>query len=120
MKKKPASVLLFILYFLFVAAHLSAQDLGPHFRKIKEGIYVYAQKPADSNAGIIITQEGVVLIDSGHNPPDSHAILKAVKQLSPLPVRYLINTEPHGDHTTGHFVFRRQRSSSLMKERRNQ
>ena len=86
-------------------ARLFAQDLGPHFKKIKDGIYVYAQKPADSNAGIILTQEGVVLIDSGHNPPDSQAILKAVKQLTPLPVRFLINTEPHGDHTTGHFVF---------------
>jgi cyclase len=105
MKKGSISVFLFIFYFLFVACHLLAQDLGPHFKKIKDGIYVYAQKPADSNAGIILTQEGVVLIDSGHNPPDSQAILKAVKQLTSQPIRFLINTEPHGDHTTGHFLF---------------
>jgi cyclase len=47
----------------------------------------------------------VVLIDSGHNPTDSRAILEAVKKLTPLPVRFLIDTEPHPDHTTGHFVF---------------
>jgi cyclase len=105
MKKGSISVFLFIFYFLFVACHLLAQDLGPHFKKIKDGIYVYAQKPADSNAGIILTQEGIVLIDSGHNPPDSQAILKAVKQLTSQPIRFLINTEPHGDHTTGHFLF---------------
>ena len=105
MKKGSISVFLFVFYFLFVASHLLAQDLGPHFKKIKDGIYVYAQKPADSNAGIILTQEGVVLIDSGHNPPDSQAILKAVRQLTPQPIRFLINTEPHGDHTTGHFLF---------------
>ena len=105
MKKGSISVFLFVFYFLFVASHLLAQDLGPHFRKIKDGIYVYAQKPADSNAGIILTQEAVVLIDSGHNPPDSQAILKAVRQLTPQPIRFLINTEPHGDHTTGHFLF---------------
>jgi cyclase len=46
-----------------------------------------------------------VLIDSGNNPPDSLAVMKAIKQLTPQPVRYLINTEPHSDHTTGHFVF---------------
>ena len=46
-----------------------------------------------------------MLIDSGHNPPDSQAILKAVRQLTPQPIRFLINTEPHGDHTTGHFLF---------------
>ena len=105
MKKGSISVFLFVFYFLFVASHLFAQDLGPHFRKIKDGIYVYAQKPADSNAGIILTQEGIVLIDSGHNPPDSQAILKAVRQLTSQPIRFLINTEPHGDHTTGHFLF---------------
>lgn len=105
MKKRSISVFLFVFYFWFVASHLLAQDLGPHFKKIKDGIYVYAQKPADSNAGIILTQEGIVLIDSGHNPPDSQAILKAVKQLTSQPIRFLINTEPHGDHTTGHFLF---------------
>ena len=90
---------------LLTAGSLAAQDLGPNIRKIKDGIYVYAQKRADSNAGIILTSEGVVLVDSGHNPPDSAAISNAIKKLTPLPVRYLINTEPHSDHTTGHYVF---------------
>jgi glyoxylase-like metal-dependent hydrolase (beta-lactamase superfamily II) len=84
---------------------LAAQDLGPHFKKIKEGIYVYAQNPADSNATIILTSEGVVLIDSGHRPPDSVAVAEALKKLTSQPVRYLINTEPHTDHTTGHWMF---------------
>jgi cyclase len=84
---------------------LSAQDLGPKFNKIKDGIYVYAGRPNDSNCTIILTQEGVVLIDSGNTPVDSQAVMKAVKQLTSQPVRFLINTEPHTDHTTGHFVF---------------
>lgn len=46
-----------------------------------------------------------MLIDSGHNPTDSIAILAAVKKLTLLPIRYIIDTEPHPDHTTGHFVF---------------
>ena len=59
----------------------------------------------NSNCGIVLTQEGVILIDSGHNPTDSRAILAAVKKLTSLPIRFLIDTEPHPDHTTGHFVF---------------
>lgn len=82
-----------------------AQDLGPQFRKLKDGIYVYVGKNFNSNCGIVLTQEGVVLIDSGHFPTDSRAILAAVKKLTPLPVRFLIDTEPHPDHTTGHFIF---------------
>ena len=105
MKVRLAFIFLFVSSFFVLSVQVPAQDLGPHFKKIRDGIYVYAQKPADSNAGIILTQEGVVLIDSGHNPPDSQAILKSVRQLTSQPIRFLINTEPHGDHTTGHFLF---------------
>ena len=105
MRVRLTAIFIWGALLLFFIAPLSAQDLGPHFRKIQEGIYVYSAKPADSNAGIILTQDGVVLIDSGHNPPDSRAILSAVKKLTSQPVRFLINTEPHSDHTTGHFLF---------------
>jgi cyclase len=82
-----------------------AQDLGPQFQKFGDGIYAYVGKNFKSNTGIILTQDGVVLIDSGHEPTDSRAVMAAVKKLTPLPVRFLIDTEPHPDHTTGHFVF---------------
>jgi len=88
-----------------LAATTWAQDLGPQFKKIKDGIYVQSAREFNSNAGIIVTSEGVVLVDSGHNPTDSRAVMEAVKKLTPLPVRFLIDTEVHGDHTTGHFVF---------------
>jgi cyclase len=105
MRMKTGSVVLLVLCLVLSVPHASAQDLGPNFRTVKDGIHVYAAKPIDSNCTIILTQEGVVLIDSGHNPPDSHAVMRAVKQLTSQPVRLLINTEPHADHTSGHFVF---------------
>ena len=46
-----------------------------------------------------------MLIDSGPNPPDSLVIMEAVKKLTSQPIRFLINTETHNDHTTGNFVF---------------
>jgi cyclase len=82
-----------------------AQDLGPQFMKFGDGIYAYVGKNFKSNTGIILTQDGVVLIDSGHEPTDSRAVMDAVKKLTPMPVRFLIDTEPHPDHTTGHFLF---------------
>src|SRR5207244_1757480 len=83
----------------------SAHDLSTRIRKLEDEIYVYVGKNFNSNCGIVLTQDGVVLIDSGHNPTDSRAILAAVRKLTPLPVLFLIDTEPHPDHTTGHFVF---------------
>jgi cyclase len=105
MRMKTGAVLLGVLCLALSGAPTPAQDLGTHFRTVRDGIHVYAAKPIDSNCTIILTQEGVVLIDSGHNPPDSHAVMKAVRQLTSQAVRLLINTEPHADHTSGHFVF---------------
>ena len=104
MKTRLISVLAVGLSLMFVRVS-SAQDLSPQIKKLTDGIYVYVGKEFNSNCGIVLTQEGVVLIDSGHNPTDSRAIADSVKKLTSLPVRFLIDTEPHPDHTTGHFVF---------------
>jgi cyclase len=88
-----------------VAAPAAAQDLGPHVRKVRDGIYVYAAKPADSNVTIIETREGLVLVDTGQTPADARAVQAIVKKLSLHPVRFIIHTEPHGDHASGNFVF---------------
>jgi hypothetical protein len=48
-----------VALFISPTKPLRAQDLGPHFVKLKDGIFVYA-KAAQSNCGIIVTQEGVV------------------------------------------------------------
>ena len=104
MRAKAVGLLAAVLSLMLVRA-VEAQGLGPHFKKIRDGIYVYTAKPNESNCTIILSQDGVVLIDSGNNPTDSHAVLKSIKQLTSQPVRVLIDTEPHSDHTTGHFVF---------------
>jgi hypothetical protein len=57
-----ASVFLFVSFFFLFTPRLSAQDLGPHFKKIKEGIFVRTAKPTDSNAAIILMHQSVVPI----------------------------------------------------------
>ena len=104
MRIKVAAALATFIGFV-MSASAFAQDLGPQIKKFGEGIYVYVGKNFKSNTGIILTQDGVVLIDSGHEPTDSRTVMDAVKKLTPMPVRFLIDTEPHPDHTTGHFVF---------------
>jgi cyclase len=88
-----------------LALPVQAQDLGPNVRKIRDGIYVYAAKAQDSNVSIIQTREGVVMIDTGQTPVDSLAAMGIVEKLSSQPVRFVIHTEPHDDHTNGDFVF---------------
>ena len=105
MKLSRSFIAVVVAYVAAFAPAGRAQDLGPQFREIKDGIYVQSAREVNSTAGIILTEEGVVVIDSGHTPIDSRAVMEAVKKLTPLPVRFVINTEVHPDHTTGNFVF---------------
>jgi hypothetical protein len=54
-----------LLVYLFSLTAAVAQDLGAQFKKVKEGIYVYAAVLNEANSTIVLSQEGVVLIDTG-------------------------------------------------------
>ena len=54
-----------------------------------------------ANVGAVVTDAGIVLLDSPVRPSDSKKWQQALRPLSPLGPRYLIGTDFHGDHTTG-------------------
>ena len=87
------------------ALSLQAQELGPGFTKVKDGIYVFAPDATTTTCSFVVTQEGVVMIDSCNSPLDSRRMLAAIKKVTDKPVVFLIDTETHNDHTANHFVF---------------
>lgn len=56
-----------------------------------------------ANHGFVVTTEGVVLIDTPHKPSDALKLKSEIAKHGP--VRYILNTEPHGDHWTGNAYF---------------
>ncbi|MFC1984328.1 MBL fold metallo-hydrolase [Chloroflexota bacterium] len=55
------------------------------------------------NCGFVVTKEGVVMIDTPQMPADAIRWRDEISKHGT--VRYLINTEPHGDHFTGNHFF---------------
>jgi len=55
------------------------------------------------NTGFVVTTEGVVMIDTPQMPADALRWRDEVAKFGP--VRYVIITEPHGDHFTGSYFF---------------
>ena len=90
--------------FLWVGAS-RAQDLGPGFHKIKDGIFTFAPDATTTTCSFVVTEAGVVMIDACNSPLDSHRMLAAIKKVTDKPIVFLIDTEIHGDHTANHFVF---------------
>jgi cyclase len=52
-----------------------------------------------SNNSVIVTSDGVVLVDAPHKPSDAQRWAARVTEFGP--VRYLVNTDHHPDHTIG-------------------
>jgi len=48
---------------------------GPAREEDQDGIFVQAAKAQDSNVSIVLTNEGVVMIDTGQTPVDSSAAM---------------------------------------------
>jgi cyclase len=71
--------------------------------KVRDNIYMF-QMGSAGNVGVLVGEDGVVLIDDQFAPMTSR-ITDAVAALSDQPVRYVFNTHWHGDHTGGNRNF---------------
>jgi glyoxylase-like metal-dependent hydrolase (beta-lactamase superfamily II) len=61
---------------------------------------VYALASADGNVTVQVGEQGVLVVDAGSSGV-SEAVLTAIKTLSDKPIRFLLNTHYHPDHTGG-------------------
>jgi glyoxylase-like metal-dependent hydrolase (beta-lactamase superfamily II) len=66
--------------------------------KLKDNLYVILSE--GGNTTVYVTDEGVILVDAKfeRNHDD---IVQKVKSLTDKPIKYVINTHAHGDHTGG-------------------
>lgn len=74
--------------------------------RIADDIYVFtSRRYAQVTAGAVLTKEGVILIDTLFYPDETRAIKQFVEERIGLPVRYIVNTHYHADHTLGTCLF---------------
>ena len=68
------------------------------------GRNTYMLEGAGGNVTIAVGTDGVIMVDAQFAP--MHDKLKAaITKITNLPVKYLINTHYHGDHTGGNAAF---------------
>jgi cyclase len=77
----------------------------PRWKSVAPNIYTYEgyhpSKAMNTVSMIVVTTEGVVLVDGQGDPEQGQALVDNIKKLSPLPLKYLIVGSDHGDHTQG-------------------
>jgi len=93
---------------------------GLKLRPVKLGDGVYAllanEMPKDNN-GVVIGEKAALVIDAGINGAVARQIQQIVRSITDKPIRYLVNTTYHGDHTFGNAAFPPE--VTILSSRRN-
>jgi predicted neuraminidase/glyoxylase-like metal-dependent hydrolase (beta-lactamase superfamily II) len=58
-----------------------------------------------ANSVVIVGESGVLLVDTGAGPAEARVLRDAIRAVTPLPVRYVVDTHFHFDHALGHAAF---------------
>ena len=77
-------------------------------QQVSEGIYAYLQPDGSwylNNTGFLVSRYGVISVDATSTERRTRAYLDAIATVTDKPVRTLVNTHHHGDHTHGNYLF---------------
>ncbi len=59
-----------------------------------------------SNAGFLVTDEGVLVIDTRQHPRDGQDLIDRIRKVTDKPIKWVVNTHFHGDHHLGNPAFK--------------
>jgi glyoxylase-like metal-dependent hydrolase (beta-lactamase superfamily II) len=96
------------LLFLALCAALHASALEPirvspsvYFVRGETGVPSLANRGHTSNAGFVVTADGVVVFDALGTPVLGKELLEAIRRITPAPIRRVILSHYHADHFYG-------------------
>jgi cyclase len=97
-----------VLWLLFLS--LSALAENPDFtvKKLADGVYAAISPDrgkGGSNAGFVVGSNGVLVVDSFQGVAPARDLLAEIRKVTNLPIRFVVNTHYHLDHTGGNAVF---------------
>ncbi|MGH9564651.1 MAG: MBL fold metallo-hydrolase [Candidatus Angelobacter sp.] len=76
--------------------------------RVGEGVYAAVspdRSKAGSNAGFIVGANGVLVVDTFTNVASANELLAEIRKVTNLPIRFVVNTHYHLDHTGGNAAF---------------
>jgi cyclase len=79
----------------------------PALEEVSAGVYAWVQLDGSwglNNTGFFVGQDGVTVIDTCFTERRTRAFLDAIRSVSDRPLRTLVNTHHHGDHTHGNYL----------------
>src|SRR5258708_50334 len=79
------------------------------------GNKTYMLEGQGGNITVAVGTDGIIMVDTQFAPL-SDKIKAAVKAISPLPIKYIVNTHFHGDHTGGNANFQKDGATVIAQD----
>src|SRR3984957_20078530 len=103
---------------LFAGAANAQQNVDFSKVEIKTtdlGNKTYMLQGQGGNITVAVGTDGIIMVDSEFAPLHDK-IKAAIEKISPLPIKYLINTHYHGDHTGGNAAFHKDGATVVAQD----
>ena len=92
-------------YVLSFAFFLCAVWGSAQTKQLGNDLYAYiSDNDASANSTFLIGDSGILVVDTGLNATEGAKLLSAIRQISKLPVKYIVNTHYHPDHQGGNLT----------------
>jgi cyclase len=118
-RMRTRTALLLLAVISFSATTVFADSADFIVKKIGDGVYAAIGADggkAGSNAGFIIGSNGVVVVDTFEEVAAARDLLAEIRKITNLPIRFVVNTHYHLDHTGGNAVFA-QAGATILAQR---
>jgi glyoxylase-like metal-dependent hydrolase (beta-lactamase superfamily II) len=79
------------------------------------GNKTYMLEGQGGNITVAVGTDGIIMVDTQFAPL-SEKIKAAIKEISPLPIKYIVNTHFHGDHTGGNANFQKDGATVIAQD----
>jgi cyclase len=122
MSRLIALMLLSISTGVFAVAHVG--DYPMKAEKIAEGVYAIVSPASDfpneenlgwnSNSAFVITDDGLLVFDTGSSKTIGKALIKTIRTVSKAPIKWVINSHSHGDHWLGNGAFAAEKPQEMI------
>jgi len=90
----------------YVGPNLDPSRVRFHRRELGRGVIAVMARPIPgNNSGIIFGRDAALVVDAGINGEVARQLQELVRRVTDRPLRYLVNTNYHGDHTFGNHAF---------------
>ena len=84
--------------------------------KVRDDLFVVYNDLVPGNTTVLVTNQGLILVDNKFEI-DFDNLMAQVRKISNQPVRYVINTHYHGDHSGGNAKMQAQNVQVVASER---